>query len=204
MKFESTFDDVLAIIPARKVSKRLPGKNRMKLSGGLELWENTVQIARNAGIEKIVVSTDDNEILDKLYPQKRGIIFGLKRSPDTATDDAATRDVILEVMQQLSHYGLRYDTICILQPTSPLLEPYTLKHALHQYYSHKYPCLVAVNKNYEPCGAFHILNKDSLIQDTSLYVPGLAVYMVDEKEAIDIDHIWTFRIAEAVLREWVI
>lgn len=200
------FDNVLAIIPARRESKRLPGKNKMQLSGGLTLWQNTVYIARNAGIKNICVSTDDTDIFDRIviaYPiyninQKLNVL-ALKRSPEMAEDDVAMSDVIHEVMQQVAHHALKYDTICLLQPTSPLLQPHILKHALHQYYSHKYPCLVAVNKDYDPCGAFYILNRDSFYQHGNVWMPGLAVCILDEKEAIDIDHIWSFRIAEAVL-----
>ena len=200
------FDNVLAIIPARRESKGLPGKNKMMLCfGGLPLWGNTVDIALTAGINNIAVSTDDNEILDKielLFPTSN--ILGLRRSPETADDDASTLDVIREVLQQISHLALKYDTICLLQPTSPTLQPSTLKHAIHQYYNHKYPCLVAVNRDFRPCGAFYILNRDSFYRDSNIWMPGMAVYTVDEKESIDIDYIWSFRIAEAVLRGWVV
>lgn len=202
------FENVLAIIPARRESKRLPGKNKMQLLGGrLALWDNAVHTAEYAGIKNIAVSTDDQDILGQIglsNINQKSNIFGLKRSPEMAEDDATTRDVIREVMQQVSHHALKYDTICLLQPTSPLLKAHTLKHALHQYYSHKYPCLVAVNRYYKPCGAFYILNRDSFYQHSNVWMPGLAVKILDEKEAIDIDHIWDFRIAEAVLEGKVI
>lgn len=205
------FDNVLAIIPARRESKRLPGKNKMQLSGGLTLWQNTVYIARNAGIKNVCVSTDDTDILDRIviaYPiyninQKLNVL-ALKRSPEMAEDDVAMSDVIREVMQQVAHHALKYDTICLLQPTSPLLQPSTLKHAIHQYYSNKYPCLVAVNPDFKPCGAFYIFNRDSFYQHGNIWIPGMAVYTVDEKESVDIDHIWSFRIAEAVMDGLVI
>jgi len=210
------FDNVLAIIPARRESKRLPGKNKMQLSAYYELWQHAVLNAKGAEIKNICVSTDDTDILDKIALsnlnktsiwgfKRRGLlkIWGLNRSPEMAEDDATMGDVIREVMQQISQYGLQYDTICLLQPTSPLLSPSTLKHALHQYYSHKYPGIVAVNRHYSPCGAFYILNKNSFNIHANIWMPGLAVYVVDEKEAIDIDHIWDFRIADAVHRGWV-
>ncbi len=195
------FDKVLAIIPARRESKRLPGKNKMMLlPGGLPLWENTVYIARSVGIKNIAVSTDDRDILDKIKIAYQKSIFGLKRSPEMAEDNA----VIREVMQQVSHHALQYDTICLLQPTSPTLQPSTLKHAIHQYYSHNFPGLVAVNREYNPCGAFYILNRDSFYQHSNIWMPGLAVYVVDGKEAIDIEYIHDFRIAEAVMDGMVV
>ncbi len=201
------FDNVLAIIPARRESKRLPGKNKVQLSGGLTLWQNTVYIARNAGIKNIAVSTDDHDILDQIALSninQEPKILQLMRSPDTAEDDAAMSDVIREVMQQIAHLTLKYDTICLLQPTSPLLQHITLRHAIHEYYSQKYSCLVAVDRDYNPCGAFYILNRDSFYQHANIWMPGLAVYTVDEKQAIDIDYIWDLRIAEAIINGSVI
>jgi len=131
-------------------------------------------------------------------------VLGLKRSPETSGSDASTFEVIREVMQQLSYNEEKYDTICILQPTSPLLQPATLKHALYTYYSKKYPGLVAVNNHYKPCGSFYILNKDSFVKHENIWMPELAIYVINEKEAIDIDYIYDLRIAEAVHRGNVI
>ena len=56
--------NVIAIIPARGGSKRLPGKNILDLAGKpLIAW--TIEAALNSKyIDKIVVSTDDEKILD--------------------------------------------------------------------------------------------------------------------------------------------
>ncbi len=202
-------DNVLAIIPARRESKRLPVKNRMLLLGeeDLALWRNTVYTAQVAGIKNIAVSTDDQVILDQigLSNLNREVkILGLKRSPDMSEHDAAMGGVIREVMQQVSHYQLKYDTICLLQPTSPLLTPTTLKHALYQYNVNKYPCLIAVNHDFRPCGAFYILNRHCFDQHGNIWMPGLAVYVVGEKEAVDVDYIYDFRIAEAIMNGSVI
>ena len=53
---------VLAIIPARGGSKRLPGKNiRPLLAKPLIAW--TIEAARQSGIlDEIIVTTDDNAI----------------------------------------------------------------------------------------------------------------------------------------------
>lgn len=199
------FNDILAIIPARIGSKRLHRKNNMKLLGSFSLWENTVNIAKNAGIINIAISTDDNEILD--LPGQDIIL--LKRSNELAEDGVSTEDVIREVILQVSHRSLKYDTICLLQPTSPLLQYSTLQNAIMKYYIHrnssqKYSCVVAVNKDYKPCGAFYIFDRESFIKHGTIWMPGITVYVVDEKEAIDIDYIWDFRISEAIIRGNVI
>lgn len=201
------FDNVLAIIPARKGSKRLPGKNKLTLFNQVSLWENTVNIAKDTGIKNIIVSSDDNEILDKLYPKNISDVRGFVRSTETSGDDVSTEEVIREVLQHVHQTSKRYDKfdiICLLQPTSPLLYDHTLKRALNQFYKYDSPCLVAVNPQYKPCGAFYIFRRSAFDNYGTIWMPGLSVYVVSDLEAIDIDNIWDLRIAEAAVRERVI
>lgn len=187
------FNNVLAIIPARAGSKRLPGKNKMRLSGGIPLWKNTVDIAMKAGIGSIIVSTDDREILDDTVD---GVAI-VERSKDAAGDNAAMDDVILDVLNNVPQ-DILFDTICLLQPTSPLLEASTLRYALNKLIDRHYHCIVAVNDHYKPCGAFYILRRNTFLYYKTIWMPGLVVHVVDDKEAVDIDNIWDLRIAEAI------
>jgi len=187
------FDDVLAIIPARKGSKRMPGKNKA-IFAGKPMWLNTVNIAKGAGIKNIIISTDDEEILST----KVEGALALERSEQNATDEATTVDVVYETIHFAEVAGLEFTTICLLQVTSPLLQTVTLKHALYTFQNKKMACLVAVNKLYQPCGAFYIFNKIAFLFNHAIYMPGLGVYVMNEKESIDVDEIWHFRIAEAL------
>lgn len=194
------FDDVLAIIPARKGSKRLPGKNKA-IFEGIPLWFNAAMIAIDAEIKNIVVSTDDDEILSYL-PKGEGVQI-LKRSEKNAGDDATTVDVILEVIHQLTQQGIEYEkykTICLLQPTSPLLEPHTLKHAMHQFKDKNMRCLIAYDQEYKPCGAFYIFHySEFLFYGNSIYgIDNSHIYILPPEQAIDIDNLWDYRAAQAV------
>lgn len=188
---------MLAIIPARKGSKRLPGKNKA-IFNGIPLWFNTAIIAIDAGLKNIVVSTDDDEILSYL-PKGEGVQI-LKRSEEASGDDATTVDVILEVMHHLIQQGIVYKIICLLQPTSPLLESHTLKHALHQFKDKSMRCLIAYNRDYKPCGAFYIFRySEFLFYGNSIYgIDGLHIYILPPEQAIDIDNLWDYRAAQAV------
>ena len=54
---------IIAIIPARGGSKRLPRKNILPL-GGVPLLSRVIKTARNSDLfDKIVVSSEDDEIL---------------------------------------------------------------------------------------------------------------------------------------------
>jgi CMP-N,N'-diacetyllegionaminic acid synthase len=112
---------ILALIPARAGSKRVPGKNKRPLAGR-PLVEYTISAALQAQyVDKVVVSTDDLEILEiaSNYP---GVI-GHRRSGEASTDDATDGDVIMDYLRS----GRNPDDILediqlivYLRPTTPL------------------------------------------------------------------------------------
>lgn len=105
---------VLAIIPARGGSKRVPGKNKKEL-GGKALVRYVIEAALNATlIQDIAVSTDDDDILaiSRDYPS----VFSIKRPSEYATDLSPAIEYVLHALDYLSK---DYDAIVILQPTSP-------------------------------------------------------------------------------------
>ncbi len=109
---------VLAIIPARGGSKRLPGKNILDLAGKpLIAW--TIEAARQSRfIDKVVVSTDDKVIMQ--ISLKYGADVPFLRPPELATDTASSIDVVYHAINFFKENGESYDYIILLQPTSPL------------------------------------------------------------------------------------
>ncbi|PKQ68848.1 CMP-N-acetlyneuraminic acid synthetase [Labilibaculum manganireducens] len=109
---------ILAIIPARGGSKRLPGKNIMNLAGKpLIAW--TIEAAKQSKyITDIVVSTDDDEIakISKEYGAEVPFV-----RPDYLSNDTATSvDVVKHSIDFYKQMGKEYSYIMLLQPTSPL------------------------------------------------------------------------------------
>ncbi len=103
----------LAIIPARGGSKRLPKKNILKL-GDKPLISWTIDAAqRSKYTDKVVVSTDDREIISVAARQGAQTII---RPPHLATDASCTIDVVEHALSKYEHY----DYVVLLQPTSPL------------------------------------------------------------------------------------
>ena len=90
---------LLAIIPARGRSKRLPRKNILDFSGKpLIAW--TIEAALNSKyIDRVVVSTDDQEIAD--VSKKYGAELPFVRPDNLATDEATSIDVVLQLLEQL-------------------------------------------------------------------------------------------------------
>ena len=109
---------VLAIIPARKGSKRLPNKNKLDLNGKpLIAW--TIESAmKSIYIDDIAISTNDEDIVEiaKLYD----IDVPFLRPVELSSDKASTMDVIFHTINFYKSIGRYYDIIILLQPTSPL------------------------------------------------------------------------------------
>jgi CMP-N-acetylneuraminic acid synthetase len=110
--------NLLAIIPARGGSKRLPRKNILDLvEKPLISW--TIEAALGSKyIDRTIVSTDSQEIAD--ISKKYGADVPFMRSIDLANDESTSIDVVLNLLKKLEEVGELYDYIILLQPTSPL------------------------------------------------------------------------------------
>lgn len=109
---------LLAIIPARSNSKRLPRKNILDLEGKpLIAW--TIEAAlQSKYFDRVIVSTNNNEIAS--ISKKYGADVPFMRPDRLATDEAKSVDVVLELLDRLKDDNECYDYIALLQPTSPL------------------------------------------------------------------------------------
>jgi CMP-N,N'-diacetyllegionaminic acid synthase len=109
---------VLAIVPARAGSKGVPGKNIRKLAGRT-LLDYTALAARDSGvIDRIVLSTDSDEIADA--GKRAGMEVPFMRPAALAQDDTPMLPVIQHAIESLAVDGWAPDVIVLLQPTSPL------------------------------------------------------------------------------------
>jgi YrbI family 3-deoxy-D-manno-octulosonate 8-phosphate phosphatase len=110
--------DIIAIIPARSGSKRLPGKNTA-IVGGRPLIAHTIRHAvTSARIQKIYVSTDDAEIAAIAELEGAETIH---RPPELAGDDASSESALLHVLEERNKQGLSDPEILVfLQCTSPI------------------------------------------------------------------------------------
>ncbi|WP_219017771.1 acylneuraminate cytidylyltransferase family protein [Shewanella algae] len=105
---------VIAIIPARGGSKRLPRKNILPL-GGKPLIGWTIEAAQNSAyVDDIFISTDDQEIAD--VARQFGINIPELRPEELSTDTATTQSVLFYTLEK---YGKDADIVVLLQPTSP-------------------------------------------------------------------------------------
>jgi CMP-N,N'-diacetyllegionaminic acid synthase len=121
---------VLAIIPARGGSKRIPGKNLIPLNGKPLLAYSIEHALAATSVQRVVVSTDDLEI--SRVAEIHGAEVVLRPSDisiDTATSESALIHC-LDHLLELEEY--EPELVVFLQPTSPIRQPGDIQNAIER------------------------------------------------------------------------
>ena len=119
---------IIALIPARGGSKRLPGKN-IKLLGGMPLIAWTIKAALGSkSCVDVLVSTDNQEIAD--ISIACGALVPWLRPPELATDTASSIDVATHALDAYERFYGAVDGLMLLQPTSPFRSVETIKRGI--------------------------------------------------------------------------
>lgn len=220
---------MLAVIPVRGGSKRIPGKN-IKLLGNKPLIQYTLDatsvIFRK---EQVIVSTDSNEI--KNVVNKLGWRVPFLRPKELSTDSAGTYEVLLHAIDFLEKKGEKHDVLVLLQATSPFRNSDHIKEALALYEpdldmvvsvketsANPYYLLREENeegylvpsktspldkkdlpKVWELNGAIYIINIASLKQKPINKFEKVKKYCMDDISSLDIDTHLDWLVAESIL-----
>ncbi len=126
---------ILFLIPARGGSRRVPGKN-LRTVGGIPLAGWAARIGAAAaratpgGPHRVVCSTDDDAIAAAASTWGAET---LARPAALATDDATSIDVAIHALDTLAAGGAEFETLVLLQPTSPLTDPADVIAAIEQH-----------------------------------------------------------------------
>ena len=127
-------DDIFFVIPARRDSKGLPFKNRKLLDYTLNEFPNDMR-------EKVIVTTNDEEIIEKLSNTKFNV---LKREEKLSDDKTSIRDVIQNVVEK---YDLdESSTIVMLYLTSPNRKYEDIQKIIEFYSENKFRTLTCCVK----------------------------------------------------------
>ncbi len=110
--------NTLFLIPARAGSKGLPGKN-IKLLNNKPLFLYSVDFVREIISEgdEICVSTNDDELIE--IAEKSGVKIHFKRPENLSTDTASSQEVIIHALDYFENLNKHFDSVLLLQPTSP-------------------------------------------------------------------------------------
>ena len=191
--------NVLAIIPARAGSKRLPGKNMLPLCGKpLVQW--TIEAAEAAGLLAIVSSDDDAaiELADMGYGLR---VTSVRRPPHLCDDDAPSAGLVAHVLASGVVGRHEHDTIMLLQPTSPLRTSPFIEAALGVLRCSGGPAVLSVDETTgKPNGAIYAVRTYAWEKWLSLEPPGWVPYPMSRERSIDIDTAEDFAAAEDYMR----
>ena len=137
---------ILALIPARGVSKGIKNKNIRTLNGK-PLIAYTIEAAGGSRyVDTVLVTTDSEEIAD--VAREYGAYVPFLRPAGLASDTARTIDAVLHAvrwLRQENNAGMEYDILILLQPTSPLRTAEDLDAALELFEEKGEKALVSVS-----------------------------------------------------------
>lgn len=109
---------VLCIIPARRDSKGIPGKN-WKLLNNIPLIGYTIDTAKQSSlIDEICISTNSDQVIE-IAANKYDIKVPFIRPEELSLDTTSSHDVLIHAIQFYESKGTFFDAILLLQPTSP-------------------------------------------------------------------------------------
>ena len=187
----------LGVILARAGSKRLPNKNTMPFRFELDIVELAVDSCLNNRLP-VVLSTDIPKHLQG-YKDKSGVRV-LERPEHLRGDDVDPVDVVLDLLNSIEEVP---DYIILMQPTSRTWSFGNLLWAMDWVDEKAASGMFSVNPAYKPNGCFYIVRTDDFIRQCTFFVEDSFVYVMPWDESVDIDNLWDFRVAQAVLNQQV-
>ena len=221
---------ILAIIPARAGSKRLPKKNILSLQNKpLIAW--SIEAAKECTyIDTIVVTSDDNSVLTLAHDYG---VEPLPRPEELASDTASTFSVVQHTIENIK----AHDYILLLQPTSPLRRSKHIKESIDLLVQKKADAIVSVTQTqhsplwantlpkdnsmthfisdkiknirsqdlpdyFQLNGAIYLCNTEKLLKEESFLLKNnIYAYKMDRASSIDIDETIDFDLAHLYMEQ---
>jgi len=120
-KTEETKMSIVAIIPARGGSKRIPNKN-IKSFAGQPIISYSIKAAQETNLfDRIIVSTDSEEIAE--VAESYGAEAPFIRPAELADDFAGTIPVLIHALNWFNEHDSATDYFCCIYATAPLIRP---------------------------------------------------------------------------------
>jgi CMP-N-acetylneuraminic acid synthetase len=218
-------DRIVALVPMRHDSVRVPGKNYREMAGKPLFHHIIGSLMSCPEINQVVVDTDSTlimESLDKHFPQ----VVSLVRPELLRADTVPTNEILLHDTDQV-----KADLYLQTHSTNPLLRPETISNAI-QALLKAYPAYDSlfgvtrlqtrlwdqlgrpINHNpaillrtqdlppvYEENSCIYLFTRDTLVQKHNRIGDRPMLFEIDPSEAWDIDEEIDFSIAEMLLKK---
>jgi CMP-N-acetylneuraminic acid synthetase len=212
--------NVLALIPAKSNSSRVPGKN-LRLLGGKPLVVWTIEAALAAKtVAHVVVSTESPEVARVARIAGADV---LDRPAELACDPAEAQDVAVHAVKAIGH---GFDLVVMLLPTSPFRTAVQIDQAVgwhthtqrnvvsttsrpearQKWFSFGADGMVPIESTHpqELNGAIWVAKPERILADGGFAVGGAWAYPIPRISGIDIDRPEDFAQAEAVLADGLV
>lgn len=127
----SQYPSIVALIPARSGSKRVPHKN-IKFLDGHPLIAYSIAAAQQSGIfDAVIVSTDSDDYarIARHYDAEVPFLRPMELASDTSPDF----EWVDFTLRKLRNSGREFDCFSILRPTSPFRLPSTINRAWQEF-----------------------------------------------------------------------
>jgi N-acylneuraminate cytidylyltransferase len=208
--------DINVLIAVRGGSKRVPRKNVRPFCGSSMLELKVQQAMRLDGVSRVVVTSDDDEMLD--IASNLGA-NPMKRDPFYASDTVPMGDVYVHLASIMDCKDILWTPV-----TSPLVKDESIQECIEIYKNlTEYDSVVTTNIikeylwlddraiNYDPKNhprsqdlpdiyalnfAVNILPRELMIKNKNILGDNFYAYMLDDIEAIDVDTEFEFMLAE--------
>jgi CMP-N-acetylneuraminic acid synthetase len=215
---------IVALVPMRHHSQRVPGKNYRRLAGKPLFHYVIESLLAVSEINQIVVDTDSEPIMDGLsnyFPQVKII----NRPEHLRADDVPMNDILIHDTEQV-----QADFYLQTHSTNPLLKPQTVSRAIQLLITNYPNCDSlfsvtrwqtrlydqhgrAINHNpteliqtqdlppvYEENSCLYIFNRENLITKRHRIGDHPLMFEIDSDEAWDIDEELDFEICDFLLK----
>jgi N-acylneuraminate cytidylyltransferase len=120
----------LAVIPARGGSKRIPHKNIRMFCGKPMLAWSVEAAKKSACFDRIIVSTDDEEIA--AASRSFGAETPFMRPEELSDDHAGTIPVVAHAIQWQITHGEMPDMVCCIYATAPFIRSQDIRQGFRQ------------------------------------------------------------------------
>jgi len=215
----------VAIIPLRKGSKGIPGKNKKKMLGR-PLFTWVLSEAIFSSLDVIYVFTDDQEIISFVQNEYHWTdkVKAILRSEENATDTASTESTMMEFAEKIAH---DFEVLCLLQATSPLTTTKDIDALIEKVTTQQYDSALSVVKthrfiwskdgvalNYDifkrprrqdfegllvENGAIYVSTKKAFMETNNRISNNIATVEMAEESLVEIDSLTDWEIIENLL-----
>ena len=207
---------ILGVILARAGSRRIINKNLQKIKNK-NLIEIAAETALNSKIFNLIVLYSDiqKKIAIKNKELSKNIIF-LKREKKFSTSTISSENTLLSMFGKFK-YLKRYESLMLLQPTSPFRTIIHIRKAYNVYIKKNLKNLVSVvtvknknssknyfqryNKTFKTNGVIYITNVKFFLKKKYLFNKTTYLMQMSKKSSLDIDSKKDLKMAKLYLEK---